>query len=385
MKHILFIIPFVLLLTACGDLQTEGSISIPKQPETGGSTTTPGGDGGSTTEPGGDGGSTTNPDDEPGYDTTFDASKDVFASNLYYGRTLLTQEEQKIYDVLVDSLVKFEVTEENKNNSRICTSLYNNGVNLEYGSHLPILTKIMQNISYDEQRLTYLYSIVPRLEHANNAGYIFANGKYYVNQVCYDIKNSDGGLDNAKLGEKKASYEVEMAQVEAGVKQILSKLKSDMTEAQKFRVLHDELIKLVSYGQKNEGTGDIRGGFLYKKLFCEGYARTLSYLCQRAGIECLYIVGTANYDGTGSTGGGAPFDHAWVKVKLEGKWYNVDPTNNDSLDPYSQNVLYNNFLQSDTNFMKNHTEGITTKGQKTSYATIPASDSIDFPFAETNY
>lgn len=399
MKKILFIIPFILLLAACGELQTEGSVSIGKQPETGG-TTNPGGDGGETTNPGGDGGSTIdpggdgdgsgstdpeNPTDKPGYDTTFDASKDVFASNLYYGRSLLTQEEQKIYDVFVDSLVKFEVTEENKNNSRICTSLYNNGVNLEYGSHLPILTKIMQNISYDEQRLTYLYSIVPRLEHTNNAGYIFVNGKYYVNQVCFDIKNSVGGLDNAKLGEKKASYEAEMAQVEVGAKQILSKLKSDMTEAQKFRVLHDELIKLVSYGQKDEGTGDIRGGFLYKKLFCEGYARTLSYLCQRAGIECLYIVGTANYDGTGSTGGGAPFDHAWVKVKLDGKWYNVDPTNNDSLDPYSQNVLYNNFLQSDTSFMKNHTEGITTKGQKTSYATIPASDSSDFPFDKTNY
>lgn len=95
-----------------------------------------------------------------------------------------------------------------------------------------------------------------------------------------------------------------MAQVEKGVIEILSKLKSNMTEAQKFRVLHDELIKLVSYGQKNEGTGDIRGGFIYKKLFCEGYARTLSYLCQRAGLEVIYVVGIANYLGTGDNGSG---------------------------------------------------------------------------------
>ena len=176
-----------------------------------------------------------------------------------------------------------------------------------------------------------------------------------------------------------------MAQVDAGAKQILSKLKSDMTEAQKFRVLHDELIKLVSYGQKDEGTGDIRGGFLYKKLFCEGYARTLSYLCQRAGIECLYIVGTANYDGTGSTGGGAPFDHAWVKVKLDGKWYNVDPTNNDGMSAGSDAVFYNNFLQSDAEFMKDHKEGYTTENKKTSYDSFPASAPYSYDKDATNY
>lgn len=160
MKKILFIIPFVLLLVACGEYTTEGSVSIGKQPETGGttnpgsdggSTTNPGGDGGETTNPGGDGGSTIdpggdggtdpvdpggdgdgsgstdpeNPTDKPGYDTTFDASKDVFASNLYYGRSLLNDEnEKKVYDHLVKNLLAFNVTEANKNNYLLCIPFY---------------------------------------------------------------------------------------------------------------------------------------------------------------------------------------------------------------------------------------------------------------------
>lgn len=234
--------------------------------------------------------------------------QDVFENRLYYGRSLLTEEEQKAYDVIVDALVKFEVTDANKNDTRICASLLQNNVKLEYiyTSILKQLAKISEYIAYDEQRITYLFSIAPKGSDgkAPTYEYDYYDNKYYVKEVCYQTKNSDGGLDNAKLGEKKASYEVEMAQVEKDVIEILSKLKSNVTEAQKFRVLHDELIKLVSYGQKNEGTGDIRGGFIYKKLFCEGYARTLSYLCQRAGLEVIYVVGIANYSGTGDNGSG---------------------------------------------------------------------------------
>ena len=88
MKKILFIIPFILLLTACGELQLEGTVSIDKQPETG-DTTNPSGDGGSTTNPGGDGGSTINPggDGDGGGTSTepvFDYTKDPFKANLYY-------------------------------------------------------------------------------------------------------------------------------------------------------------------------------------------------------------------------------------------------------------------------------------------------------------
>ena len=156
MKHILFIIPFVLLLTACGDLQTEGSISIPKKPETGdstnsGGTTNPDGSSGSTTESG-DGGTTTEP--------TFDYTKDSFNANLYYGRSLLTtDEERNAYDLIMKTLLEFEVNESNKSNARIGVNFIENNINVTYNQ----LLNIMKYVLYDEQRLTYLItSSVPR-------------------------------------------------------------------------------------------------------------------------------------------------------------------------------------------------------------------------------
>jgi hypothetical protein len=47
---------------------------------------------------------------------------------------------------------------------------------------------------------------------------------------------------------------------------------------------------------------------------CNGYAKTMQYLCDKAGIECLTVPGMNAH---GST-------HAWNKVKVGGKWYNID-------------------------------------------------------------
>jgi hypothetical protein len=49
---------------------------------------------------------------------------------------------------------------------------------------------------------------------------------------------------------------------------------------------------------------------------CNGYAKTMQYLCDKAGIECLTLPGM-NARGT---------THAWNKVKTGGKWYIIDAT-----------------------------------------------------------
>ncbi|MDY5051464.1 MAG: transglutaminase domain-containing protein, partial [Candidatus Mucispirillum faecigallinarum] len=183
-------------------------------------------------------------------------------------------------------------------------------------------------------------------------------------------------------------YNTQSALIEEGAQNILSKLKDDMNEGQKFRVLHDEFLKTVSYGQQGAGVRDIRGGLgPNKKVLCEGYARTLTYLCQRAGLEVIYVVGTANYSGTGDDGSGGAFDHAWIKVKIDGQWYNVDPTNNDSVVANSPTVLYNHFLMSDAEYDKDHTAGKTTNevSPNTSYGTFPASAAVSYNKEDTEY
>ena len=300
---------------------------------------------------------------------------------MYYGRSLLNEEEKKAYDVIMDTLVKFNITENNANDSRIGVQLTANNVKVS----LEQLKKVATTIGYDEQRLTYITSFVPKWKATGSplGTYpTYENG--YVKEVFFDVRNVKPAQPYAILQDTKLEHEAEMKSVEEGVVKILSKLKYGMTEAQKFRLLHDEFLKTVSYGQILTGSGDIRGGFINYKVLCEGYARSLSYLCQRAGLECIYVVGTASYDGTGSNGTSA-FDHAWIKVKIDGKWYNVDPTNNDSINPTSDGIVYNDFLLSDSDFNDDHKAGVTTKGSKTSYDSFPESASDSYPFDDTAY
>jgi len=56
---------------------------------------------------------------------------------------------------------------------------------------------------------------------------------------------------------------------------------------------------------------------------CEGYSRAFKVLCDRIGIPCVLVDGTA-FNGTSSGG------HMWNYVQMEnGKWYAVDVTWND--------------------------------------------------------
>ena len=359
----------------------------------GGTTTdpNPGGDGeGSTTtdpNPGGDGegGETTdpeNPADKPAYDRNFNASIDVFQPQFYYGRSLLTEEEQKAYDIIMDTLVKFNITENNANDRRIGVQLTANNVKVS----LEQLKKVATTIGNDEQRLTYITSFVPKWKAVGSpfgASPAYENG--YVKEVFFDVRNVKPAQPEAILQDTKLEHEAEMQSVEEGVVKILLNLKEDMTDAQKFRVLHDEFIKSVSYGQQSYGVSDIRGGFgPDKKVLCEGYARSLAYLCQRAGLEVIYVVGTATYNGTGSSGT-TGFDHAWIKVKIDGQWYNVDPTNNDAVVAGSDKVFYNNFLQTDSEFFVDHIQGQMRDGKPVSYDEFPQSALESYPLDMTEY
>lgn len=59
-------------------------------------------------------------------------------------------------------------------------------------------------------------------------------------------------------------------------------------------------------------------GFLQNgKIVCDGYSAAFMYVMLRAGIPCVEVIGS-----TESENGKA--NHAWNKVKIDGKWYNID-------------------------------------------------------------
>ncbi len=104
--------------------------------------------------------------------------------------------------------------------------------------------------------------------------------------------------------------------------------------------IHVKLINSVDYDtialNKEEEAGGpakdkidylrtICGVFLNGKAVCEGYARALQFLLHRCGIECAEAVGYIKKEGKEK--GGA---HAWNIVKIDGEYYYVDTTWDDS-------------------------------------------------------
>ena len=79
------------------------------------------------------------------------------------------------------------------------------------------------------------------------------------------------------------------------------------------------------------------GSLKLRKAVCEGYAWGLCHLLQSAGIESLFVIGKA------PTGG----SHAWAKAKLDGAWYNIDPTINNQ----GPGISISRFLKSDEAFL----------------------------------
>lgn len=93
-------------------------------------------------------------------------------------------------------------------------------------------------------------------------------------------------------------------------------------------VLHDWLICNIAYdfelySKFQEGADDlasdpafhIDGVFLYGRAVCDGLSRAFNFLCAIENIDSVRVTGSF---------GTAP--HAWNKVKLQNKWYNVDVT-----------------------------------------------------------
>lgn len=95
-------------------------------------------------------------------------------------------------------------------------------------------------------------------------------------------------------------------------------IKPGMSDYEKVKVLNEYVINLVDYDwslQKNTAYNAL----VDKKAVCQGYALLLDKLLEKAGIPSIIIGG--NLSGT---------PHAWNIVKIDGNWYHVDATNNDT-------------------------------------------------------
>lgn len=115
---------------------------------------------------------------------------------------------------------------------------------------------------------------------------------------------------------------------------ILAKVTPAMSDFEVLKFFHDEIISRCVYDESAQNRDFMYGVLVEGRATCTGYAKTFQYLCNRAGIENTCAFGNA---------GGA--GHMWNMVKLDGEWYEVDTTWDDTtLDGFGDEILYEFFL-----------------------------------------
>ena len=467
MKKLIFLIPFMLVLSSCGDDnssapsninsdQTSGQATagigvgdITPNPDgdnsgsTGGSTTNPadtsdtgndesgtstdpvnpGGDESSTTtdpvNPGSDEGGTSTDPVNPGSDESGDeggsevvdvevvpsdpggaivveivkegyfnkdAKSFLFPAQKYYYRSLLSSSEQEVYDFLMEKFITFNQTKlgpciidifypckdsnyEVRNNCysirvgtkeyEIVENVYDTCGYFEKITRFEVnfqdssikvtpenLEKIAKYVLLDEPRTFFVASNVACGQAYGNVTAVGTDSRGYVTKAYFEFKDYD---DYSTLLSNLGS---DLDNLQSMFKSMKSQLSGGYfgTDINRLKHYLDVFNKEVVFSET--GSDTLKGIAGNKGLNAKGYAKAFAYLLNLSDYfySVIYIEGTANYTTGAGSKNGASFDHAWLKVRVDRKWYNLDPARNANGD----GSLYG-FLQSDEEFYKNYT------------------------------
>lgn len=128
---------------------------------------------------------------------------------------------------------------------------------------------------------------------------------------------------------------------DAAADQMLQCIKSGMSEYEKELALHDALAAKITYVSDAANAHNAYGALVDGQAVCEGYAESLQYLLQRAGIQSFIATGWDLNDNVG---------HAWNYVRIDGQYYQVDLTWNDQ----DSRTYYTYFNQTDAVMAESH-------------------------------
>lgn len=131
------------------------------------------------------------------------------------------------------------------------------------------------------------------------------------------------------------------------ISSVMAKAKKCSSTFNKLKVFYDYIVLNNDFLLEDNGdsyNSTIYAGFTKKEtLQCAGYAKTMQYLCDLAGIECMVVTGT-NKSGE---------SHAWTVVKCGDGYYNLDPTWGDPKNSFGSSYISYMFFLVPDSWIKN--------------------------------
>lgn len=162
-----------------------------------------------------------------------------------------------------------------------------------------------------------------------NSNYKYTENKNYVS-ISLEYKNT------------KEEAEALTDSLNKKVNELIEESQKYSTAFEKEKFFHDYICLNTVYDESTLGNfgGTAYYPLLNGKAICEGYARAMQLLLDKAGIENYLIVGDATSDGTTEA-------HMWNIVNINGKNYHLDVTWDDSDDTDEISYLYFNVTDYD--------------------------------------
>lgn len=150
--------------------------------------------------------------------------------------------------------------------------------------------------------------------------------------------------------------------LEQAVDAILARIPATAGDYQKARAVYQVMATTLTYDDEvaqgraqREEAYSMVGMLLHRRAVCMGCVAATQYLLQRCGVTALHVGGVAR-DGRGSD------NHAWLMVRVDGRFYHMDPTWGSSCcagRPGARrrlvDVAYDYFLLSDAQIATSHT------------------------------
>lgn len=202
-------------------------------------------------------------------------------SEIYYAYFTLSETERKLYLEILDILM------ERQENITVSTT------------DVEQLNRVFTCVMHDHPELFYV------------EGYQYT--KYTVGDEITGISflgtysmNDEEILQNQKS-------------IDEYVSQCLKGMPDTEDEYDKLKYLYEYLINQTEYDREAPNNQNICSVFIGKRSVCQGYAKALQYLMQKAGMVSTLVTGYAQQEG-----------HAWNLVRVNGAYYYVDTTWGDA-------------------------------------------------------
>ncbi len=203
-------------------------------------------------------------------------------------------------------------------------------------------TSVKDISSYKVTYYDFYNKIVPQVKE-----------EYYIEAACYRNMYFDGNTNgiymvDCKMNNVDADAKNRIARTKQAVKDFMASVAPQMKDLDKILFAHEYIVNRTNYQFDDAGTCYYAGGPLGNGAgVCSGYTKALNLLLNEMGIETDYVSSKS-------------MNHAWTYVKVDGAWYHIDSTWDDTRKGSYSKYMHRFLLRTDDEFTTQLTGNLHT-------------------------